>query len=66
MSIKTSKIRLTITIEKNSELILEKLLPLHPRMTKSQVLETALIAYGQAVSEHYAKIIKEEKTNEKH
>lgn len=57
MAIKKGRSRITITISDSTLHGLAGILPLHPNMSKSQVIENAIIAYCKAVVEHYENII---------
>lgn len=61
MAIKKGNSRITITISDSTLHCLAGILPLHPNMSKSQVIENAIIAYCNAIVEHYEKsLIKKE------
>lgn len=65
MAIPKNKVRLTITIHKESKELLEQLLALH-NSSYSEVLEYALYFYGKALTESIESIEKgEEKENAK-
>lgn len=65
MSIPKNKVRITITIHKESKDLLEQLLSLH-NSSYSEVLEYALYFYGKALTESIDNITKgEEKENAK-
>lgn len=57
MAIKQGHSRITITIRDSTLHCLEGIIPLHPNMSKSRVIENAIIAYCNAIVEHYEKII---------
>lgn len=64
MSIPKEKSRITITIDNEVLLLIEALKPLHPNFSKSQIVERAIIAYGQAVESYLSREVnntKEEK-----
>ena len=64
MAIPKNKVRLTITIHKESKDLLNELLALH-NSSYSQVLEYALYFYGKALTESIDNIEKGEKENAK-
>lgn len=51
MAIKSSNTRLWITIHKSTKQILDKLQPLFPEMTQSQIVDYAIVCFGEAVIE---------------
>ena len=65
MAVKKGHTRITITLGDEVLKCLEGIKPLHPNMTKSQIVENAIIAYSTAVVEHYESIKEKEiKSNE--
>ncbi len=59
MAIKKGHTRITVTLRDEVLKALNGIKPLHPNMTKSQIVENALVSYCTAVVEHYNKIINE-------
>lgn len=65
MAIKKGHTRITVTLRDEVLKALNGIKPLHPNMTKSQIVENAIIAYSTAVVEHYESIKEKEiKSNE--
>lgn len=64
MAVKNTNTRLWITIHKSTKAILDKLQPLLPEMSQSQIVDYAIVCFGEAVIERaYTKMNEQKKGN---
>lgn len=61
MAIKKSNVRIWITIPKTTKLILDKLQPLLPDRTQSEIVNFAIITFGEAIIERSYQLMQERK-----